>query len=247
MALDGKKAVVTGGSRGIGRAIALELARQGASVAILYAGNDEAANTAVEELRGLGGEAMAIRCDVASFADAKRAVDEVLAAFGRVDILVNNAGITRDGLMLSLSEDDFDRVIGANLKGTFNMIKHLYSPMMKQRSGRIVNLSSVAGLMGNPGQANYASAKAGILGLTKTVAKELAVRGITCNAVAPGFIDTDMTAVLSDKVREQALAVIPLKRMGRPEEVAALVAFLASDLAGYITGEVLRIDGGLCM
>jgi 3-oxoacyl-[acyl-carrier protein] reductase len=223
------------------------LAKQGASVAVIYAGNQMAAMETVNEIKALGRDAMAIKCDVASFEGTKEAVKEVLGAFSKVDILVNNAGVTKDGLLLSMTEESFDLVVDTNLKGTFHMIRHLYSPMMKQRQGRIINLSSVAGLMGNPGQANYAGAKAGIIGLTKTVAKELAGRGITCNAVAPGFIDTDMTATLPDKIKEQALEQIPLKRMGNAEEVAKLVAFLASDNAAYITGEVIRIDGGLCM
>ena len=245
--LEGKHAIVTGGSRGIGKAIAIELAKQGASVAVIYAGNQVAAMETVNEIKALGREAMAVQCDVASFEGTKQAVKEVLDAFSKVDILVNNAGVTKDGLLLSMTEESFDLVVDTNLKGTFHMIRHLYSPMMKQRRGRIINLSSVAGLMGNPGQANYAGAKAGIIGLTKTVAKELAGRGITCNAVAPGFIDTDMTATLPDKIKEQALEQIPLKRMGSAEEVAKLVVFLASDDAAYITGEVVRIDGGLCM
>jgi 3-oxoacyl-[acyl-carrier protein] reductase len=245
--LEGKHAIVTGGSRGIGKAIAIELAKQGASVAVIYAGNQAAAMETVNEIKALGRDAMAVQCDVASFEGTKEAVKKVLDAFTKVDILVNNAGVTKDGLLLSMTEESFDLVVDTNLKGTFHMIRHLYSPMMKLRRGRIINLSSVAGLMGNPGQANYAGAKAGIIGLTKTVAKELAGRGITCNAVAPGFIDTDMTATLPDKIKEQALEQIPLKRMGSAEEVAKLVVFLASDNAAYITGEVIRIDGGLCM
>lgn len=243
-----KNAVVTGGSRGIGRAIAIELAKNGASIALIYNGNQKAAeDTAELIISEYGQRAVIYQCDVSCYDETKKTVENILKDFTRVDILVNNAGVTRDGLMLTMKEENFDLVIDTNLKGTYHMIKHLYSPMMKQRSGRIINISSIAGLMGNAGQANYASAKAGIIGLTKSVAKELAGRGITCNAIAPGFIETDMTAILVDKVKESAVLKIPLKRMGKPEEVAKLAGFLASDSAAYITGEVIRIDGGLCM
>ncbi len=245
--LKNKTAIVTGGSRGIGKAIALELAVQGADVAILYYGSEAAALETCAQLEQLAVKAKAYRCDVASFDATKDTVKEIISFFGKVDILVNNAGITKDGLLLSMSEASFDEVINANLKGAFNMIRHIYSPMMKQRSGRIINISSVAGIMGNAGQANYASAKAGMIGLTKTVARELAGRNVTCNAVAPGFIESDMTAKLPDKVKEGALASIPLKRMGQPGEIAKAVAFLASEDASYITGAVIQIDGGLCM
>lgn len=246
--LEGKYAVITGGSRGIGRAIALEFAHQGANIAILYGNNSEAAQLVVEEIKQAGASAYAVQCDVASFAETKAAVAEILSFFPTVDILVNNAGITRDGIMLSMSEENFDAVIDTNLKGAFNMIHELYSTLMRRKtSGRIINMSSVAGIMGNAGQTNYASAKAGLIGLTKSVAKELGGRGVTCNAIAPGFIDTDMTAVLSEKVKETALQTIPLKRMGKTEEIAKLAAFLASDDAAYITGQVIQIDGGLCM
>ena len=243
--LSNKNAVITGGGRGIGRAIAIEFAKNGASVALIYGGNKEAAENTAEEIRGLGVRAEIFRCDVSCFDEAKRTVDEILKEFTHIDILVNNAGITRDGLLLSMDEDSFSRVLDINLKGSFNMIRHLYSHMMKQRKGRIINISSVSGLMGNPGQANYSSAKAGIIGLTKTVAKELAGRNVTCNAIAPGFIETDMTGSLSEKIKEAAMGAIPLKRMGKPEEVAKLAAFLASDDSSYITGEVIKIDGGL--
>lgn len=245
--LKNKVAVVTGGSRGIGRAISLEFARQGASVAILYAGNEQAALETAAQIREMGQQALTIRCDVASWDETKEAVATIIETFGQVDILVNNAGITRDGLTLSMSEENFDAVVDTNLKGAFHMIRHLFAPMMKRRSGRIINISSVAGLMGNAGQINYASAKAGLIGMTKTVAKELAARGITCNAIAPGFIETDMTAVLSDRVKENAEKTIPMGRMGKPEDIAAAALFLASDAAAYITGEVIRVDGGLCM
>jgi len=243
--LSNKNAVITGGGRGIGRAIAIEFAKNGASVALIYGGNKEAAENTAEEIRGLGVRAEIFRCDVSCFDEAKRTVDEILKEFTHIDILVNNAGITRDGLLLSMDEDSFSRVLDINLKGSFNMIRHLYSHMMKQRKGRIINISSVSGLMGNPGQANYSSAKAGIIGLTKTVAKELAGRNVTCNAIAPGFIETDMTGSLSEKIKESAMGAIPLKRMGKPEEVAKLAAFLVSDDSSYITGEVIKIDGGL--
>jgi 3-oxoacyl-[acyl-carrier protein] reductase len=246
--LEGKYAVITGGSRGIGKAIALEFARQGANIAILYGNNSEAAQLVVEEIKQAGASAYAVQCDVASLTETKAAVAEILSFFPTVDILVNNAGITRDGIMLSMSEENFDAVIDTNLKGAFNMIHELYSTLMRRKTaGRIINMSSVAGIMGNAGQTNYASAKAGLIGLTKSVAKELGGRGVTCNAIAPGFIDTDMTAVLSEKVKEAALQTIPLKRMGKTEEIAKLAAFLASDDAAYITGQVIQIDGGLCM
>lgn len=245
--LKDKKAIVTGGSRGIGRAIALEFARNGASVALIYAGNSEAASATVEEIRSFGGEATSYRCDVRSFEDTKNTVEEIIKHFSSVDILVNNAGVTQDSLMLSMKEDSFDEVIDTNLKGTFNMIRHIYSHMMKQRKGRIINMSSVSGIMGNAGQSNYSSAKAGIIGMTKSIAKELSKRNITCNAIAPGFIETDMTEKLSEKVKEMTINEVPLKRMGQPEEVAKLATFLASDNAAYITGEVIKIDGGLCM
>lgn len=245
--LNGKTAVVTGGSRGIGKAIALRLAEDGADIVVVYAGNEAAANETCESIRQLGRKAAAFCCDVSDFAQTERLVADITAEFGGIDILVNNAGITRDGLILSMTEEDFDRVVDTNLKGAFNMIKHTYRQFMKKRSGRIINITSVSGIMGNAGQANYSSAKAGMIGLTKTAARELAARNVTCNAIAPGFIDTEMTAVLSDKVKDAAVASIPMKRMGSPRDIANLAAFLAGDEAGYITGEVIRIDGGLCM
>lgn len=245
--LNGKTAVVTGGSRGIGKAIALRLAEDGADIAVVYAGNEAAANETCESIRQLGRKAAAFCCDVSDFAQTERLVADITAEFGGIDILVNNAGITRDGLILSMTEEDFDRVVDTNLKGAFNMIKHTYRQFMKKRGGRIINITSVSGIMGNAGQANYSSAKAGMIGLTKTAARELAARNVTCNAIAPGFIDTEMTAVLSDKVKDAAVASIPMKRMGSPRDIANLAAFLAGDEAGYITGEVIRIDGGLCM
>ncbi|MFZ5974019.1 MAG: 3-oxoacyl-[acyl-carrier-protein] reductase [Bacillota bacterium] len=245
--LKGKTALITGGSRGIGRAIALRMAKNGANVGIVYAGNEAAAKETCAMAQEQGVNARIFCCDVADFEKTKALVLEVMDAFGGLDILVNNAGIVRDGLVLSMKEADFDRVIDTNLKGAFNMIRHTYGHFMKKRGGRIINISSVAGIMGNAGQANYASAKAGIIGLTKSVARELAGRGVTCNAIAPGFIETDMTDALADKVKEAALQTIPMKKMGTPDDVANLAVFLASDGAGYITGEIIKVDGGLCI
>lgn len=241
--IKGTTALITGGSRGIGRAAALALAGAGADVAIVYAGNAEAARQTAEDCSALGVKALTYACDVSDFDAAGRTAEAALADLGRLDILVNNAGITRDKLILRMNEEDFDRVLAVNLKGAFHMIRHVSGPMVKQRGGRIINISSVAGLMGNAGQANYSAAKAGLIGLTKSIARELAPRGITCNAIAPGFIETDMTNVLSDTVKESAMKAIPLGRMGRPEDIAQAVLFLAT--APYITGEVLKVDGGL--
>ena len=245
--LTNKNAIVTGASRGIGKAVALKLAALGANVAVVYAGNAEKANETVAEIEALGVKAKAYCCDISSFDSAKELIASVIEEFGGVDILVNNAGIVKDCLVLSMKEEDFDRVIDVNLKGTFNMIKNVYPHMMKKRRGRIINLSSVVGLNGNAGQANYAAAKAGIIGMTKSVAKELAARGVTVNAIAPGFIGTDMTAALSDKNKEAIMASIPAKKMGTPDDIANTVAFLASDEASYITGEVIKVDGGMAM
>ncbi len=247
MSLENKVALVTGASRGIGRAIALELAQAGAQVVLVYAGNETAAQETKAAIELAGGKAKTYRCDVGDFTATKALCETVIADFGGADILVNNAGITRDALILQMKEEQFDEVLATNLKGAFNMTKHLYQHFMRKRSGRIVNISSVIGLTGNAGQANYAAAKAGLVGLTKSTAKELAGRGVTCNAVAPGFIETEMTATLLEKIREKMLAEIPQQRAGTPEDVARLVAFLASDAAGYITGELIRVDGGLCM
>ena len=242
-----KTALVTGASRGIGRAIALKLADDGFDVAVLFAGNEDAAKQTCALIQEKGRKALSVRCDVSDPQQCKQAVQAVLESFGGIDVLVNNAGIVRDALVLSMKEEDFEKVIDTNLNGAFYMIKNTYHQFMKRRHGRIINISSISGLMGNAGQANYASAKAGLVGLTKSVAKELAGRNITCNAVAPGFIQTDMTAALPDKVRQAAQEQIPMKKMGLPEDVAAAVAFLASDEAGYITGQVLSVDGGLNM
>lgn len=242
-----RTALVTGASRGIGRAIALRLAKDGCNVAVIYAGNEQAAKDTCAEIEALGVSSLCIRCDVSDSMQCAQAVAQTVEAFGGIDILVNNAGITCDGLLMSMKEEDFQKVISTNLNGAFYMIKHSCRQFIKRRSGRIINISSISGVMGNAGQANYAAAKAGLIGLTKTTAKELAGRNITCNAVAPGFIQTDMTAVLSDKVKAAISEQIPLGRMGDVQDIAAAVSFLASQEAGYITGQVLRIDGGLNM
>ena len=245
MMLQEKIAVVTGGSRGIGRAICMKLAQEGASVAFLYASNTESAQQTLAELKALNVKAACYRCDVSDFAAVSAVFGEIVKDFGTVDILVNNAGITCDKLMLAMKENDFDRVVNVNLKGAFNTIKQVYPIFARKRAGKIINITSVAGITGNAGQTNYASAKAGLIGLTKSVARELAGRGICCNAVAPGFIETDMTD--NTPLNQQMLAAVPLARMGKPEEVAELVAFLASSKSDYITGSVLQIDGGLAM
>lgn len=243
--LTGKTAIITGGSRGIGRAIALELAEQGADIALIYAGNHGAAAHTCQSIAALGRKAKAYPCDVANFTQSKEIVTQIVADLGSPQILVNNAGIIRDGLILTLKEEDFDAVVDTNLKGAFNLIKHTAPLMMRQKTGRILNLSSVAGLMGNAGQSNYSAAKAGIIGLTKAVARELAPRNITCNAIAPGFIETEMTAAMPPKAQEALLGLIPLKRAGTPQDIAYLAAFLCSPRAGYITGEIIKADGGL--
>ena len=245
MSLNGKTALVTGASRGIGRAIALRLAEDGANVAVIYAGSADKAEAVVNEITALGVNAKAYRCNVADSAAVNETVKAVTNDLGKIDILDNNAGITRDGLMLRMKDEDFDAVLDTNLKGAFNMIRACYSGFIRKKSGRIINISSVSGIMGNAGQANYSASKAGVIGLTKSVARELASRGITCNAVAPGFIQTDMTENLGDN--NPLLNSIPLGRMGKPEDIAAAVAFLASDSAAYITGEVLKVDGGLAI
>ena len=247
MDLTGKTALITGASRGIGKAIALKLAGQGADIAIPYLGDPAEAEQTQKEIETLGVKCAMYVCDVSDFEASKEVVEKVIEEFGGVDILVNNAGIVRDKLILSMKEEDFDMVINVNLKGAFNMIKHTYSHFMKKRRGRIISVSSIVGLNGNAGQANYSSSKAGLIGLTKSVAKELGGRNITVNAIAPGFIDTDMTQQLSDKVKDAMKAQIPMKRPGTPEDIANLALFLASDEASYITGEVIRVDGGYAM
>lgn len=243
--LSGKVALVTGASRGIGKEIALTLARYGADVIVNYNGSQDKAQEVVAEIRNMGRKSDAVKCSVADYAACGKMVEDMLAVFGHIDILVNNAGITRDNLVIKMAEEDFDAVIDTNLKGTFNTIRHMYRPFLKQKAGRIINLSSVSGVLGNAGQANYAASKAGVIGLTKSVARELASRNITVNAVAPGFIDTDMTQAMTDTAKEAALAQIPLRRMGTPADIAETVAFLASDKASYITGQVIFVDGGM--
>lgn len=244
--LKGKTAIITGGSRGIGAAIAIKLASLGANIAVIYAGNQEAAINTCESCREqFNVKASAYCCDVADFEASKKAVAEIKSEFGSVDILINNAGITRDGLIATMKETDFDEVISTNLKGAFNMIRHCSTVFIKNRGGKIINISSVVGLIGNAGQSNYAASKAGIIGLTKSVARELAGKNITCNAIAPGYIRTDMTKDVDDT--NPLMAGIPLKRVGSAEDVAETAAFLAGSCADYITGEVIRVDGGLAM
>ncbi|GIP33011.1 3-oxoacyl-[acyl-carrier-protein] reductase [Paenibacillus sp. J2TS4] len=245
--LTGKIALVTGASRGIGRAIAIQLAESGADVAVNYAGSEGAAAEVVQQITALGRRAVKIQADVKNSLQVEEMVKQVIGEFGRLDILVNNAGITRDNLIMRMKEEEFDEVIATNLKGVFNCLKAVTRPMMKQRSGRIINISSVVGALGNPGQVNYSAAKAGVIGMTKSAAKELASRGITVNAIAPGFIETDMTDQLQGETRDQLLGQIPLARLGQPEEIAKAVRFLASDDAAYMTGQTLHVDGGMYM
>ncbi len=240
-------AIVTGGSRGIGRAVAVRLAKDGMNLVINYRGNSAAAEETERMCRELGAEVLLVQGDVSCAEDCEKLAAQAKEAFGRVDVLVNNAGITRDGLLARMTEEDFRAVLDVNLVGPWNMMKAVNRIMMKQRYGRIVNLSSVTGLMGNMGQTNYAAAKAGILGMTKSYAREVASRGITVNAVAPGFIDTDMTEAMPEGAKDKIITGIPMGRTGKPEDVAEAVAFLASEQAGYITGEVLRVDGGMAM
>lgn len=245
--LAGKVALVTGASRGIGKAIACKLAREGAKVIINYNGSKEKAEAVKSEIEAAGGQAEVYQCDVSDYVACETLIQTVVKEEGSLDILVNNAGITKDGLLMKMSEEDFDKVLDTNLKGAFNTIRFASRQMLKQKSGRIINMSSVVGVSGNAGQANYAASKAGVIGLTKAAARELASRGITVNAIAPGFIETDMTDVLSDKVKEASEAQIPLGHFGKPEDVAAAAAFLASEEARYITGQVLHVDGGMVM
>lgn len=242
-----KVAIVTGASRGIGRAIAVALAKDGAYTVVNYAGSKDKAEETLALIKENGGDGEIYCCNVADEADCKTMVDDIVKRLGRVDILVNNAGITRDKLIMAMSDDDFTSVIDTNLLGTFHMIKMLSRTFLKQRSGKIINIASVSGVLGNPGQANYSASKAGVIGLTKATAREFAAKNICVNAVAPGFIETDMTNAMSDSAREAGIAAVPLKRMGKPEDIAATVAFLASDAASYITGQVICVDGGMAI
>lgn len=245
--LEGKAALVTGASRGIGRAIAISLAEAGADVAVNYSGSEQAAEEVVRHIESLGRRAFKVKADVASSAQVEEMVKQVLDQFGKLDILVNNAGITRDNLIMRMKEEEFDQVMNTNLKGVFNCVKAVTRPMMKQRSGKIINISSVVGVLGNAGQANYVAAKAGVIGLTKSAARELASRNIAVNAVAPGFIETDMTDKLTPEQRGQMLQQIPAARLGKPEDIARVVRFLASDDSAYMTGQTIHVDGGMYM
>lgn len=247
MSLEGKIALVTGSSRGIGRAIALALGNKGVNVAVNYAGNEQKAEEVVQELQELGVKAIKIRANVADEQDVKAMIKEVTKEFGRLDILVNNAGITRDNLLMRMKVEEFDEVIETNLKGAFLCTKAVTRTMMKQRYGKIINIASIVGVSGNPGQANYVAAKAGLIGLTKSTAKELATRNILVNAIAPGFITTDMTDVLTEDQKDAILSQIPLEKLGEPEDIANVVCFLASDEAKYITGQTIHVDGGMVM
>ena len=245
--LTGKVALVTGAGRGIGRQIALTLAAQNAFVIVNYNGSKDKAEETVSEIKAAGGDAVSYKCNVSDFEECQQMITAIIKEYKHIDILVNNAGITRDGLIMKMSEDDYDAVLDTNLKGTFNTIRHMSRYFLKQKSGRIINISSVSGILGNAGQANYSASKAGVIGLTKAVARELASRGITVNAVTPGFVDTDMTDALSDSAKENLISQIPLGRTGKPQDIANAVLFLASDAAGYITGQVLSVDGGMAI
>ncbi len=243
--LENKVALVTGAGRGIGRAIAIALAEEGAEVIVNYNGSEERAKEVKQTIEENGGKASIYKCNVSDFEACETMIREIVKEHGHLDILVNNAGITKDGLIMKMREEDFDRVLNVNLKGTFNTIRHSARQMLKQRSGKIINISSVSGILGNVGQANYAASKAGVIGLTKTMARELGSRGITVNAIAPGFVDTEMTEVLSEEIRENACKQIILGRFGKPEDIANAAVFLASDKADYITGQVISVDGGM--
>ena len=243
--LKNKIALITGAGRGIGRAIAIALAKEGAEVVINYNGSEERAKEVKQTIEENGGKASMYKCNVRDFAACEAMIKDIIKEYGHLDILVNNAGITKDGLIMKMKEEDFDSVLNVNLKGTFNTIRHSARQMLKQRSGKIINISSVSGILGNVGQANYAASKAGVIGLTKTMARELGSRGITVNAIAPGFVDTEMTEVLSEEIRENACKQIILGRFGKPEDIANTAVFLASDKADYITGQVISVDGGM--
>ena len=243
--LENKVALVTGAGRGIGRAIAIALAKEGAEVVVNYNGSEERAKEVKQTIEENGGKASIYKCNVSDFEACEAMIKDIVKEHGRLDILVNNAGITKDGLIMKMKEEDFDSVLNVNLKGTFNTIRHSARQMLKQRSGKIINISSVSGILGNVGQANYAASKAGVIGLTKTMARELGSRGITVNAIAPGFVETEMTGVLSEEIRENACKQIILGRFGKPEDIANTAVFLASDKADYITGQVISVDGGM--
>ena len=243
--LEGKVALVTGASRGIGRAIALKLASMNSKIAIVDMVIDESPNSAANEINSLGGEAIALKANVTNSDDVKNMIQQVIDKWGKINILVNNAGVTRDNLLLMMKDQEWDDVIGTNLKGTYLCTKYALRSMLRQDYGRIISISSISGIMGNIGQSNYSASKAGIIGFTKSIAREIGSRGITVNAVAPGFIDTDMTAKLPEKIKESAIALTSLKRFGKPEDIAELVSFLASNQASYITGQVIGIDGGM--
>lgn len=243
--LKNKIALITGAGRGIGRAIAIALAEEGAEVVINYNGSEERAKEVKQTIEENGGKASIYKCNVSDFVACEAMIKDIVKEYGHLDILVNNAGITKDGLIMKMKEEDFDSVLNVNLKGTFNTIRHSARQMLKQRSGKIINISSVSGILGNVGQANYAASKAGVIGLTKTMARELGSRGITVNAIAPGFVDTEMTEVLSEEIRENACKQIILGRFGKPEDIANTAVFLASDKADYITGQVISVDGGM--
>lgn len=243
--LENKVALVTGAGRGIGRAIAIALAKEGAEVIVNYNGSEERAEEVKQTIEENGGKASTYKCNVSDFEACEAMIKDVVKEYGHLDILVNNAGITKDGLIMKMKEEDFDAVLNVNLKGTFNTIRHSARQMLKQRSGKIINISSVSGILGNAGQANYAASKAGVIGLTKTMARELGSRGITVNAIAPGFVDTEMTEVLSKELKESACRQIILGRFGKPEDIANAAVFLASEKADYITGQVISVDGGM--
>ncbi|WP_244833065.1 3-oxoacyl-[acyl-carrier-protein] reductase [Clostridium sp. BJN0001] len=245
--LEGKCAIVTGASRGIGKAIAIKLASLGASIVINYRSSESEAENVAKEVKKFGVEAMLVKADISNIEEAEKLVKEAKEKFGKIDIMVNNAGITKDGLIMRMKEEDFDNVIRVNLKGVFNCLKSITPVMMRQKHGKIINLSSVVGISGNAGQVNYAASKAGVIGMTKSLAKEIGSRGINVNAVAPGFIETDMTDKLGEKLKQEAVNNIPLKRLGKPEDVAEVVSFLASDEASYVTGQVIHVDGGMVM